>query len=285
MTIRRSLPATLVILWTVLWNQSLVAQPIIFDHLNNPDGYISRVFYLADGEAFEVTVTNTDTALFDYEVTGIKLIDDPEELTGAEDPTVWTTTQEHSAEYGGYYVRVKFQAGANRSTTTLKPKTWIIATQEQRLRTDVQVGLMGTPLVGPEYFLDTGTDGVKRVMRDREAEDDVSIGFASFATVYHDRRPWLGGSLGLGVTDNDLSVMMGPTIRVGNRAAITVGYHLGRIDRLPSGLAENDTFDGDNLTFEKVTRGDWFFSVSIRGFTDVFQKKLAKDSQAKEASK
>ncbi len=244
---------------------------VTFSHANTEDGSITEVLSLADGEIFQVEITETNTAVFDYQVTGIRLIPS----APAASPTTKIITQEHSVKFGGYYVKVRLKK--NKSHPKLKPKTWIISTRELGFHTDVNVGLMGTPLTDPKFFLEDD-GGFKKVARDRDADDEVSFGFATFATVYHDRRPWLGGSLGLGISENNLSVMVGLTGRFQSRAAITAGYHWAQIDRLPTGVSVGEAFTGDSLTLSKHTRGDWFFAVSISGFTDVFEKKLAKDT-------
>ncbi len=260
-------------------------------HKDTPDNTITQVFSVADGEKIKVIITDTDTTKFECEATGIVVVPSVESADGDraqedEDTKLCEVTIENSAKYGGYYVKIKLIDGEDRPDApkgrTWKDRTWIVATQETGWHTDIQAGLAGSGLVSPEYFLDTGEDGVKRVLRDREAEDDVEFGFASFATVYHDRKPQWGGSLGLGINDNDLSVLLGVTRRFGKRAAITAGYGWGQVDRLPTGLTEGDSFDEDNLTLEKATRGDWFFSISVRGFTDAFQKKLATATQKKQ---
>ncbi len=248
---------------------------VTLSHTSTPDGTITQVFSVANSEKIKVIVTDTDTGKFICEVTGIE-IDMPGPKAAG---TSCEKTIEHSTKFGGYYVRMKLKPGM--TSDTLKEKEWILSTRLTGWRTDIQVGLAGSGLVSPEFFLDTGEDGVKRVRQDREAEDDVAFGFASFATVYRDNWRGTGLSLGLGLNENDLSVMIGPTVRLGNRAAITAGYSWGRVNRLPTGVSVGDAFEQDNLTLQKATRGDWFFSISIRGFTDAFQKKLAEANQKK----
>jgi hypothetical protein len=163
-------------------------------HKDTPNGAITQVLSVANGENIKVVVTDTHTDNFDVPL--LESSSFPIPLPRLEPTSLAARRPEHSDKFGGYYVKVKLKEG--RPAGDLKDKTWIVAVQETGWRTDVQVGLVGSGLVSPKFFLDTGEDGVKRVFQDREAEDDVALGFASFATVYHDRRPLWGLSLGLG---------------------------------------------------------------------------------------
>ncbi len=253
------------------------AVPVSFDHKATPNNSTTELLSVAAGEKIEVTVTNTNTVLFECSVTGIEIVRQPNPRAVLEtDTTVCKKEISHDSRFGGYFVKVQPKAAAKAEAieaSGLEARTWILFVDETGWRTDILVGVVGSGLTSPKFFLDTGDDDVKRVFEDPDAEDDLAFGFASFATVYHDEifKGW-GLSLGLGINDNDLSVLFGPSYRLGKRATLTAGYSWGPVDRLPTGLAVGDVFEQDNLSLESATRGDWFFSVSIRGFTDVFRK-------------
>jgi len=258
---------------------------VSFDHCGTKNNTTTKLLHLADGDKFKVLITNSDTGNFEYSVTGITIEDSQK---ASADLKQWEITQEHDAAYGGYIVRATKKPTGQSSCPVSGParedRTWIIRTEETGWHTDVNVGLLGSALVEPEYFLDTDDGGNTVIARDEGKEDDLTLGFTSFATVFHDRHPMWGGSLGIGIADNNLSVALGPTLRLGQRAAITAGYNWGQVKTLTNGLNIGDPFTGENLTTDTSLQGDWFVAITIKGFTDVFAKKLAKDTTTKNGS-
>ncbi len=112
------------------------------------------------------------------------------------------------------------------------------------------------------------------VVRDSEAEDDFKLGLTAMIHAHHARWwPWIAASFGLGVgSSSDVNYFLGPSIRLGGKGFLTLGYQFGPRERLPSGVHESDL---DNLKIEDAvsdvnvlnslpskTDGAFFVSVS-----------------------
>jgi hypothetical protein len=265
----------------MLWSGQASTQTVVqFSHRNTPNGQMAGGYEFANGEEFQVQIIDTEPKVFECEVTGIEIVAQGSRETLSPPTNTITKTIEHKSKYGGYIVRVSLIKKKERPAG-LDDKIWYISVRTRGWHTELSAGLFGTGLVNEQYYLETGDDGLRRVIRDEDAEDDLVFGFASFATVFHDRHEWFGGSLGLGIDSNNLRVMLGPTLRLGDHASLTLGYNWGKIDSLPAGTFPGSVFESDNLSLTPTTNGDWFFSVSIRGFTDKAQKAFAEEAQKK----
>ncbi|GEM_PF-4315623 len=275
----------LMCLWVVAAGDSPPEATIEFDHATDPSGMAEKVLYLADGDRIQVNITHACTDCFKYEVTGIELTGVSPDASGVCKQQIVTKKIEHRSRYAGYYVRAtrKKEEGDQNTCKDLEEKTWIFRVESTRWHTDIHVGLFGSGLVEPKYYLENDDDGHNIVARDRAAEDDVSFGFTTFATVYHDDVKWIGFSLGLSISDNNLGVLTGPTIRLGGRAALTAGYQWAQVKALPSGVHIGDPYENANLATGTRMQGDWFIAISIRGFTDILNpdKKLATTTTTK----
>jgi len=264
----------------MLWSGQASTQTVVqFSHRNTPNGQMAGGYEFANGEDFQVQIIDTEPKVFECEITGIEIVAQGSQKPGLASADTITKTIEHKSKYGGYIVRVSL-IGEKRPPG-LDDKIWYISVRTRGWHTELSAGLFGTGLVNEQYYLETGDDGLRRVFRDEAAEDDLVFGFASFATVFHDRHEWFGGSLGLGIDSNNLRVMLGPTVRVGDHASLTLGYNWGKIDSLPAGISPGSVVESENLSLTPTTNGDWFFSVSIRGFTDKAQKAFAEEAQKK----
>ena len=269
----------------LLLSSTAAGQTVVttFSHEYSPNNSTNELLYLENGDRFKILIVDTDKENFEYAVTGITVNEPLDDYKN--DNTTKEIIQQHSAKYGGYIVTVKMTGDLKKNCKSkndqrpasceLGHRTWIIRTEETGWHTDIHVGLMASALVDPQYFLESDDEGNRTIGRDKGKEDDLTFGFSSFATLFHDNHPEWGASLGLGITDNNISVAIGPTLRLGKRGALTAGYSWGQVETLPAGLNVGDPFDGDNLTTTTSLQGGWFVAVTIRGFTNVFQKKLA----------
>lgn len=253
----------------------------------------SYVLDVADGETFLVAIEKTIPKQFTYTVAGIEL---PETLgRESDDGRVETKTipQRHDARYGGYIVTIR----RSKTGESLPNATLVIAVRTIGWRVDFGGGFTATGLRNQAYGLrdepgPTAGTTTTRIVRNRDLEDDASLGAATFAHLHHTRVPWGAISFGLGLSLNrtpSTAYYLGPSFRFGDRGAITFGAVLGPERVLPVGLREGDVVTDRTTIANALATGAtrnrmrWFIGVSysfLGGGTSALNKPFAGSPEA-----
>lgn len=211
----------------------------------------SYVVDAADGEVISITIHRTQPDDYLFTVAGVPLAPDPPIRNLDEGLPDKVLTQRHNARFGGYIITIRKKATSPKAE--LPEATLVIAVRTNEWNTMFGGGFTGTNLVGRAYALRDSTTKAAtttseavvetRLVRDEDREDDATYGAATFVHIFHTKHPSLAISFGLGLSLKDAastSYYFGPSLRFGNRGALTLGAVLGPIKTLPGGLREND---------------------------------------------
>lgn len=260
---------------------------IRFDHARmTPTGPFRMK--LRDGEVFTVQINKTWPDNYTYEIAGFTVEEVSDEPEAAGDRNISELVddvrllQVHDRNYGGYYVNIRLKQGMEpvkfvdgNETNNLEEATLTIFVETMSWEIDIAGAFTVSDLTNPVYAVQSGDDGmggtINTVIRDTAAEDEASLGLAAMIHLYNSRRPQYALSFGLGISENsNTTYYVGPSYRFGKRAAVTLGYAWGSVDRLPSGLSEGNPISDANALNNLGTRIDSgvFLSLSY-GFLDV----------------
>jgi len=275
---------------------------VTYDHLN--DGtYQSYSITVAPYQPFIIRILNTFPSSFTYEVAGIPISRPGAKATGGVTMSQLETkevTQAHDPKYGGYVVRILPKDGAGPVVVSdapagknqLSAATLVIAVTNAQWDASIAGAFTVSGLRDPVFALEPRTeDGktVQYVVEDKSKEDRSRLGTGAFVNVYHTSRPWLGGTFGIGVNDNNRTTYFaGPSIRFGDKAAVTVGLAAGSITRLPAGVSLNKAASDNNVLNNLSNRVsyNWFigFSFSFLSVQNALEKPFAGGETAKESA-
>jgi hypothetical protein len=250
------------------------------------DCAISRTVWLDPGDVFTVLVENTYRDGFKVEFRGVLPVAEAAnagKAPGAEaalpDPTdTLRLDYVHDAKFGGYVVTLAPTDDSKRGK--LGRATLTITVREPKFDVAFGGGFSLTSIRNVEYVarpridstLDasgsvTSVDTVSVVREDPTRRDDATVGLASFVNVYHSKWPWVGPVIGLGIeTGGNTQYYFGAAIRLGDAAAINLGYTLGRVTVLPAGTEVNDIIaDANTLSnLGKRNKSGLFLGLSFK---------------------
>jgi hypothetical protein len=254
------------------------------------DCAFSRTVWLHPGDVFTVLVANTFREGFKVEIRGVLPVAEAtkEEHTGDKALVAGAALPEptdtlrldyvHDAKFGGYVVTVAPTDDSKRGK--LGKATLTITIREPKFDVAFGGGFSLTSLRSVAYVarpridstLDasgsvTSVDTVSIVREDPTRRDDATVGLASFVNVYHSKWPWVGPVVGLGIeTGGNTQYYFGAAIRLGDVAAINLGYTLGRVTVLPAGTEVNDVIaDANTLSnLGKRNKSGLFLGLSFK---------------------
>lgn len=263
------LAATLSLLTTDLLAQTTID----FNHLDQSPGTVFRT-ELKHGDILQIKISQTFPDAFDYRVEGFAPVvvtpsgpSATSSLTPAQLKDIPLPPVTHNREYGGYYVRIRSKVAqlptvnVNGTTRTLQETTLTIIVDTQGWNYDIAGAFAITKLTDPVFAVVTESDGAggtqQRIVQDPSAEDDASLGLAGMVHLYHQNKPNLALSFGLGINDGDAtSYFFGPSWRFNDKAAITVGWVWGPRKRLPAGVRVGDVVTDPNILNNLANRTD-----------------------------
>lgn len=262
-------------------------QRVEFDHLAGVSQ--SEAISAKPGEVITIVIKNTCPDRFEYDLGGIPL--SAPEAAFAEskkDCTLkdHTLTQVHDDRFGGYYLAItpisgpgsRVMADDNGAKKELKELTFLVGVTTVQWDIAFAGGFTIADIVDPVFASQDNGMMQNVVIRDRGAEDDVSLGLAGMIHLYHRKRPHWAATFGLSTgSGNDLAYMLGGSYRFGDKGALTLGYMWAPVDRLPAGLSVGDTIADSNslANLQSRTEGGVFLGISysfISGVKDIFEK-------------
>jgi hypothetical protein len=246
---------------------------VTFDHLK--DGpYKAYSISSAQYRPIVIQILNTYPAGFDYEITGIPI--KAAEATGGvsmSQLTMKELTQVHDPKYGGYVVHITPKAGAITVTdapakqNVLDSATLVISVTTLQWDIAMAGAFTVSGLRDHVYSLQTRTvDGKSEqyVAEDTSKEDRSRLGTGAFIHVYHSALPWLGGTFGLGINDaSRTTYFAGPSIRFGDKAALSFGVAAGSVNRLPGGISVGKTVTDGNVLSNLGNRINYNYFVAF----------------------
>jgi hypothetical protein len=258
------------------------------------------------GDSFKLVVENTCPEKFEFSSEPIPTAP-PRPTVEAPGPCplgLKELTLVHDNRYSGYIVNIKrTQPGAITVQVSGKPKTLedvtlVITFAKSPWDYELAGGFTFSQLTDPEFGLVTRTiDGGEEtfVVRDRAAEDDLSLGAGAFIHVFHRRnlRP-LALTFGLGISEQAApAYYAGLSWRWGGHGALTLGYNWGEVDRLPAGTSFDEPVDSNLLSsLGSRVDGDWFFGLSYtflnpgtKPFTNLLTVKEGKEEKEADTAK
>ena len=272
---------------------------VIFSHRNdNQDLWYSRS--LAAGQDFTVVINDTDPGRFQYSIAGVALeggTEDDDQARKIQDVPIvelrpFKLPFTHDRKFGGYVVRIRANDPDDRTVVpkgetdelVLNDVTLHIAVETVGWNLDFAGAYVGSGLTDPKYAIITqeneAGDEEKVFTREPNRESDVNLGLGAFVHVYNDNKwPWLALTFGLGI-DDDTTYYLGPSLRLGDKAAITAGYAWGAVDTLPGGQQLGESPISDNVLNNLGTKNEGAFFVGISysfipGIRDRFEKPFA----------
>jgi len=298
----------LLLVLTFFCTNIVAEETVQIDHLNLPDGGYATKVKLNHGEEITITITNTEVEHFMYEIVNVdfhseevenanKVKIDGTSLMRVENPTKkWTfETFMHHKRFQGYLVKATLKPGYMTNVKDLKTKTWYIPVNTLGWSSEFHGGFVISRLVDPVFFVGdkTGANSANNsppqvIYRNEDAENWANLNAAGFIHVFKDNHPNWAYTFGLGINENaSTNYLLGLTYRLGEKAAVTVGYHLGKIKRKPSEvvLGETEVQDANVLNdLPSKNDGNAFFSISYRFIKigDLFQKPFSITDQEKE---
>jgi hypothetical protein len=142
----------------------------------------------------------------------------------------------------------------------LRPMLLVLRIPERMgWQVDMAGALIATNLADEQYAaVPTGPGATTTVLRrEQDREDSGSAGLAAFIHAYNrgSKSEWLALSAGIGMsTGSDLTLFAGPSIRLGDVAAISIGAAWGRIRGRPRGLRVGDLVTDSNVVQEPPMR-------------------------------
>lgn len=254
-----------------------VKKAVTFDHLASDD---DRSYELRPrhGEAFEVRIKNTCPDVFAYEVKGIV------RERGAEDEPGARTAKPleekvlpvvHDEKYGGYIVTITRTADTApcADAEKLQNRTLLISTPTETWDLSFSGGFTLSSLSSPQYYLRPHPSDAakKQVQQDPDKEDDANLGIATYVHVFHQRMPWLAGTFGLGIRDqNRTEYFLGGGVRLSDKATVNAGVVYGSVSRLKNGVNLVDPVSDDNVLNDLPTRTKRGFFIGVSySFIDV----------------
>lgn len=282
---------------------------IEYDHAkenSEPRAYSRMV---ADGQAIQITISNTCDKLFGIGVTKVVAAAQPADRTLAGtaapcEPGTLSETIIHQRQYGAYIVELKLPEGTSSADIklgdreiTLRSVVLTIAIQPREWDYEVSGGFTVSRLRDPRYGLqsrevteDGRTVAKSFVVEDKSARDDARLGAGAFIHVFNTRHPALAASFGLGINqENTASYFVGGSWRMGKAGALTVGYNWGSVDRLPAGTDLEKPVDPNFLsTLGKRVDGAVFiaWSYGFLGDRSLLEKPFKKvEEQSKTTAK
>jgi hypothetical protein len=217
---------------------------------------------LRDGEFFSIVILDTDTLHFTYALEAFARSDTGQKLQGGtEVHDTLVLYRQHEKRYGGYILRVtrKDDPSNARGDALL---TINVVTREWALEFAGGFTVSGLKdrvySVRNDTLVDATTEAktpVLRIQRQRDRENQQSLGLGSFVHLYNTGLPWLGISFGLGLEQSRAaSYYFGPSIRLGGKATLTAGVLWGNVKTLPAGFAENQVVADANVINGTGTR-------------------------------
>ena len=264
---------------------------VTFDHKGPQRTAIHRLA-LQDGEAFEVVITNTAEACFDYSVSRVVGKRAPQ-LTGGLVLRPKVLTLVHDKRYGGYIVSIQRSSTddddecAQAPAASLENSSVIISVETPSWELAVSGGFTVNGLTNPVYGSVKNDAGQDIVVEDLDARDDASLGVASLLHVYHQSQPPWVPSLGFGLGINEASkpaYYIGAFWRLGRVAMIGGGAVIGSVARLPVGVEVGGELSDPNLLANLPTRVEtqWFVAISFSflGGREPFEKPFAPPQEA-----
>ncbi|MBQ4833131.1 hypothetical protein J8L70_07755 [Pseudoalteromonas sp. MMG010] len=132
-------------------------------------------------------------------------------------------------------------------------------------------GFIISGLTQNKFYIDESSN---KVLRNTDAEDDISLGLAAFVHTCNEtwsdagwlilRPKCLTFGLGLSDQSNDFNFFPGISWRIGDELHLTLGAQLGKINTLPNGLKIGDTVESSNAinTLDSRYSGRVFLSIS-----------------------
>lgn len=257
---------------------------LCFDHAGGVD--IARSVKIGDGKTITVRIKNTCPNEFNYSITEV-LAEAPAQPPSAAKgggckPEDKVITIVHDKRYGGYLIGIE-KKDPNKIVETkngnvLKNLQLVISVETAAWNIDTYGGFTVSGLTNPRFAIEmrdfsmtdsatgmTTTEQKPFVIRDTGAEDDVNLGIAAFAHIYHRRMKPFALTFGLGISEeNDTTYYTGLSWRFGARGALTLGYAWGEVDRLPAGTKFDQPVAADLLSsLDSKIKGDFFFSYSF----------------------
>jgi hypothetical protein len=245
--------------------------------INHSNGTVSTqgLLELLPREQIEFVVTETITSCFLYNATAVT--EDPAaagtaQLT-ATDEVRWTTT--HQRGTAKYKIEITRRPNAAAETcSSLDPleKDISVATLGW------EIGLAGAftidGLQTPEYFLapQSGTTPQEYVVtRDRGAESELNTDLAILIHLHNTKWArdwpveWAPVTFGVGFGDST-RYLFGTSAKFGNAFFLTAGYLVGKVNRLPTGIAEGSITTDANALNSKPQKNDssWFVGFSYQ---------------------
>ena len=238
---------------------------VTFDHGAQAD-VLSGAVRRADGEQFVIRVVNTKPTEFTYTVAGaVAVAQDPANMMMSADD-VHDECVTHDKKFGGYIMKVEPKAG---TTPGLSTKLIMVHVATEDWQVEFGGAFPVAWFKSPQYALAPLGDGNLRVIRDDGTDEDPKtdpfrLGGAAFVTTYHEKRPHVGLTFGLGVDDEtSATYFFGGTLRLGKQAGLTAGLALGSVSRLPSGVNVGDTTTNPNLLADDPQRTTTAFFVAL----------------------
>jgi hypothetical protein len=242
-----------------------------------------RKISLSDGDIFAVVIYNTQKDAFVYSIDTVareEKVAQPQSATKPVD--VVTLVRQHSSRYAGYIVHI---TPIGRVSTTLGEARVIIDVVTSEFRAAFGGGFTASGLTDRVFAVvaDTieqdGTRvGVQRFVREADREDDARLGLGSFVHIHHTRVPWAALTFGLGIEQNRAaSYYLGPSLRMGDAAVLTLGVLVGSVRVAPLGVSENQIVADPNVVNNagSRTKASWFVGLSY-SFIGGADRNLAK---------
>jgi hypothetical protein len=164
-------------------------------------------------------------------------------------------------------IRKIFEDKGLGTQADVRSTEFIVIVDGSPWHTTVAGAFLGSSLTDEVYTASPGGPGANPVLqRDRDHEDDGSLGLATMIHVYNDNKlKWGAISLGVGITTaSDLALFPGLSLRFGDEAALTAGIAFGKIKTRPAGIHEGEpVLDVNALSQppERTTSG-WFLALS-----------------------
>ncbi len=242
---------------------------ISFNH--KTDLEMAYTLHVKDGEVFVIEIEETCEAAFSYLVRGVRryepvVAEDDDKSLG--DLATKKLEVRHNDEYGGYLVEINREADQQcRDGSGLEPRTLTVFTPRAGWNLELSGGFTATGLADPVYALrpHPTEEGKTQIVEDPAKEHVASLGMATFAHVYHRKRPSWALMFGLGLREAEQTeYYFGGGIRLNNKATINLGLVLGPVARLPAGTNLMEPIEDQNILGDLPTRtrASWFVGIS-----------------------
>ena len=230
---------------------------------------------LNHGQKFVVRIDQTCLGAFDYSYTSVaRGIRNQRDEPAAKKPLEHKDfTLVYDQQFGGYVFNITQKPGADPSKECeggdeLIPLTFIVSVRQEKWNLSFSGAFTISGLTDPVFSVKT-ENAVKKVIEEKEKQDERRLGAASFVHLFHDRVQWnqLQPALGFGLginSDNHAEYMVGAALRFGDKATINVGRAWGSITRLPNGVNFDTPITDDNVLNNLGARtvSRWFVAIS-----------------------